>query len=196
MKNLFLCVVLFSFFGCSSKTEDVVSLIEVGKPDPALILKKIIQPKGQEFEGWKQFEGEFIILSFFASWRENSLDGMTKLNNLYEEFKYDSIVFIAITDESEGEVRKFSRNNKIEGWLGASVPAESFKNFRVYERPMSILINSNGIVTDFMDTNDLSQDIIRKYIGQAEVEDDPTTSSGRKAASIEYQSEIGEEVVG
>ena len=110
MKNLFLCVVLFSFFGCSSKTEDVVSLMEVGKPAPDLILEKIIQPKDQKFEGWQQFEGEFVILSFFASWRENSLDGINKLNDLSEEFKHDSIVFIAITDESEGEIRKFSRN--------------------------------------------------------------------------------------
>jgi len=172
MKNLFLCVVLFSFFGCSSKTEDTVSLMEVGKAPPELILKKVIQPKGKKFEEWRQFKGKFVILSFFASWRENSLDGIHKLNNLYEEFKHDSIVFIAITDESEGEIRKFSRNNKIEGWIGASVPAESFTNFRVYDRPMSILISSESIVTDFMNTNDLNQDIIRKYIGQAEDEEE------------------------
>ena len=159
-----------SFFGCSAKKDYTVSLMEVGKPAPDLILKKVIQPKGGEFEDWRQFEGKFVILSFFASWRENSIDGINKLNDLYEEFKHDSVVLIAVTDERESEIRKFLRNNRIEGWLGAKVPAESFKNFRVYGRPMSILISSNGIVNDFMDSNDLSQEIIWKFIGQGEEE--------------------------
>jgi len=144
--------------------------MEIGKPAPDLILEKIIKPKGEKFKDWQQFKGKFVILSFFASWRENSIDGINRLNDLYEEFKRDSIVFIAITDESEAEIRKFSRNNRIEGWLGAKVPAESFKNFKVYERPMSILISSNAIVTDFMDSNDLSRDIIEKFIGKDNTE--------------------------
>ena len=166
MKKLLIILMVFSFFGCSSKKEAAVSLMEVGKPAPCLIIKKIIRPKGEKFEDLKQFEGEFVILSFFASWRDSSLDGIKRLNDLYEEFKRESIVFIAVTDESEGEIRKFLRENNIKGRIGIKVPAESFKNFRVYDRPMSILISDKGIVRDFMDTNDLNRDIIRKYIGQ------------------------------
>ncbi len=167
---MILLLLAFSFFGCSEKKDYKVSLMEAGKAAPDLILKKVIQPKGGEFEDWGQFKGKFVILSFFASWRENSIDGINKLNELHKEFKRDSVVFMAVTDERESEIRRFSKNNKIEGWLGAKVPAESFKNFRVYDRPMSILISSNGIVTDFMDSNDLSQDVIWKFIGQDDME--------------------------
>ncbi len=194
MKKLIITLMAFSFFACSSNKEYKASLMEIGKPAPNLILKEIIQPKEEKFEDWQQFKGEFVILSFFASWLDNSCEGIMILNDLHTEFKHDSIVFIAVTDESKSEIRKFTRSNNIEGWLGVKVPAESFKNFRVYDRPMSVLISSNGIVTAFMDTNDLNSDIVWKFIGQDEAKDDLTTSSGRKAASIEEQSKIAEEV--
>lgn len=169
IKKLTIVLLSFALFGCSAKEEQKVSLMEVGAPAPNLIIKKIIQPKGEEFEDLRQFEGEFLILSFFASWRDSSLKGINRLNDLHEEFA-DSVVFMAITDETPGEIRRFLRKNKVEGWLGTSVPPGSFKNFRVYDRPMSILINSDGIVMDFMDTNNLNPDIIRKYIAPDEGE--------------------------
>jgi peroxiredoxin len=172
MKKLIIILIVFSFFACANKKEYKVSLMEIGKPAPNLILKEIIQPKGGKFKNWQQFKGEFVILSFFASWLDNSCEGIKILNYLHTEFKHDSIIFMAVTDESKSEIRKFTRSNNIEGWLGVKVPAESFKNFRVYDRPMSVLINGNGIVTAFMDTNDLNSDIVGEFIGQNEAKDE------------------------
>ncbi len=169
MKKLIIIATALVFFACSAKKEQKISLMEVGKPAPNLIIEKIIQPKGEEFENLRQFKGKLLVLSFFASWRNNSLEGLNVLNGLYEEFS-DSIVFMAVTDEEPNEIGKFLRKNRIAGWLGVSVPAESFKNFRVYDRPMSILIANDGRVVDFMDTNNLNSAIIKKYIAPTEGE--------------------------
>ncbi|MCK5357680.1 MAG: redoxin domain-containing protein, partial [Elusimicrobiales bacterium] len=119
MKKYIIILIAALFFGCSDKKNQEIYLMEIGKPAPKLALKRFVYPKKTKFEGLDKFKGRAIILSFFASWQENSVSGLEKINFFHEEFKLEPAVFISITDESKSDIGRFLRKHNIKGYLGA-----------------------------------------------------------------------------
>lgn len=93
-KSILLLVFLFILFSCSNK----------GKRVPEFNYKTIENKTITD----KTLEGKITVINVWATWCPNCLNELPELNKLVDKYEPDSsVVFIAVSDESEEKVCSF-----------------------------------------------------------------------------------------
>lgn len=79
-----------------------------GKADASWVLRTL---DNQEVR-LADFEGRVVFLNVWATWCRPCLVEMPGIQNLYEEFKGEGVVFLLVTTESPDHVRRFVTRQK------------------------------------------------------------------------------------
>jgi peroxiredoxin len=96
------------------------------------------------------FKGKIILLNFWATWCPNCREEMPSLEKLWERFKSNGIVVIAVAEDGRGEVASFARK------LGLTFPilldreGVVRKDYEVTALPMTYLIGRDGKISGRM----------------------------------------------
>lgn len=112
----------------------------VGQEAPALSELKLIN---NEFPDLKN---KFVFLDFWATWCGPEVRSLPHINKLAERFK-PRVVFLAVSDENEEQVRSFLQDklwNNI--FFGLDNDQIFHKNFSVKDIPVYYLISPDNII--------------------------------------------------
>lgn len=137
MKNLLILLCIFiSIFNANK----VLSQPKVGQQAPELKGFKMITTN------FPDLKNKFVFLDFWATWNTAEVRSLDHINELAKRFK-NKIVFLAVSDESEEQVRGFIQNNKWYNlFFGLDNEQILHKNFTVTDIPVYFLISPENII--------------------------------------------------
>lgn len=130
---LFVTILLFN----SGK---VLSQPIVTQTSPALSGLKMITPE------IPNLVNKFVFLDFWTTYCTPEVASMAHLNTLAQRFK-DRVVFLAISDENEEQVRSFIQDKNWNNiYFGLDIDQIFHKNFTVKNIPVYYLISPKNII--------------------------------------------------
>ena len=111
--------------------------------DYSMVVKSLSNGK---FVRMSDFKGKVIFLNFWATWCPPCRGEMPSIQKLYDKTKKDGLVFICISNESEGTVYKFIKEN------GYTFPIYTYSGYipQVYEYtgiPTTFIISKDGKIS-------------------------------------------------
>lgn len=117
---------------------------EVGKRAPAFELLDLSGKK----QNLAEYSGKVVLLNFWATWCGPCKAEMPSLNSLFEEFKTQGFVVIAVSiDASEKPVQSFVSKQELTFPVLMDPDKEVyFDEYAVFALPTSVLIDRNGII--------------------------------------------------
>jgi len=93
------------------------------------------------------YKGKIVVLNFWATWCAPCIKEMPELNKLQSKYQDQGLTVIALSDEDKERLIEFSKKNPL------TVTAAYSKEFDwadiQTERPMTFLINREGIIIDY-----------------------------------------------
>ena len=93
------------------------------------------------------FRGKTVLLNYWATWCAPCIKEMPELNRLQNKYQDQGLVVIALSDEERDRLIKFANKNS----FSATVAYSNEFNWADIqsERPMTFLINKEGIIVDY-----------------------------------------------
>ena len=122
----------------------------VGHEAPAFSFKLL---KSDENKSLADYEGEVVLLNFWATWCPPCLDEMPDLNRIHAEFKDQGLRVITISDENPEDLIAFNEYIPLDtesGYIedGFALPLPYVK--MMDGRPESYVIDKDGVIREFI----------------------------------------------
>lgn len=94
-----------------------------------------------------EYKGKVVLLNYWATWCAPCIKEMPELNRLQEKYRDQGLIVLALSDEDPERLLKFAQKKPF------TVTAAYSKEFTwadiQSERPMTFLIDSNGVIVDY-----------------------------------------------
>ncbi len=148
MKKLLFLLVLVGLvtpaFGWGDRPEQRPGLVAVGSPAPDFTLENM---QGEKVS-LSQLRGKVIIVNFWATWCPPCKAEMPSMETLYQTFKEDDLVLLAINVEKDGRkaVTRFLQESPYSFPILLDSEAQVQNLYGVFQFPESFIIDRNGIV--------------------------------------------------
>jgi peroxiredoxin len=154
-----------------------ITVVDSGFPCPEVSGKT---PTGETVK-LSDYQGNYIILSFWASWSEPCLEQMQNLKSLKREFnqsnfpKSDSLVFFMFSlDENEVAWQNTIQKDSLD-WAIHATDFNSWESpvkddFSLQTIPNNFLIDPSGVVIGQDLTADEIRDILEKQLNTASIQ--------------------------
>lgn len=100
---------------------------------------------------------QVVVLEFWSTGCPPCVEAIPHLNQLAEEFKSKPVQFIAVTDDTESEIRTFLSKKPINAWVGLSSDAKLGKDhpYKVYGIPHAVIIDAHGRIAAVTDPREI-----------------------------------------
>ncbi|MDB6111686.1 MAG: hypothetical protein JWR69_3436 [Pedosphaera sp.] len=92
----------------------------------------------------ESLRGKVVILEFWATWCGPCVAAIPHLNELAEQFKDQSVQFIAITSEAEATIKPFIKKRPIKALVALDTDQAMNKAYHVVGIPHTIVLDKNG----------------------------------------------------
>ncbi len=126
-------------------TKDEVQKVEVGKKAPDFVLTDLDGEKHQ----LSDYEGEGVLLNFWATWCKPCEKEMPFLNNQYQAYKDQGVHVIAVNvGESNVAVSDFSKRYDLQFPIVTDKDSQVMTAYGVDPLPITFLIDKQGNVVD------------------------------------------------
>lgn len=93
------------------------------------------------------YKGNVVLLNYWATWCMPCIKEMPELNRLQKIYEDQGLIVIALSDEDRDKLKRYASKNPF------TVSAAYSKEFNwadiQSERPMTFLINRDGIIVDY-----------------------------------------------
>lgn len=108
----------------------------------------LVSLEGSEFQ-LSRSDAKVHLIDFWATWCAPCREEVPMLNELHETYGDQGLRIVAISDETEGEVREFAADFDVryEMLLDDQDLAQSY---RVFGLPTAFLVNADGEIVDTM----------------------------------------------
>jgi cytochrome c biogenesis protein CcmG/thiol:disulfide interchange protein DsbE len=93
------------------------------------------------------YKGKIVLLNYWATWCAPCIKEMPELNRLQKKYQDEGLVVIVLSDEDKEKLIKFA--NKKPFIVSAAYSKEFNWADIQSERPMTFLINREGIIVDY-----------------------------------------------
>lgn len=121
------------------------AVLEAGKPAPELHVERLLGAPLGRLDGNAPLKGKPVVLEFWATWCGPCLAWLPHLNKLAGE--YDGrVIFLSITDEPEGAIRRFLQKSPMAGWVGLDPARAALDAYGVRARPTTVVLDPAGRV--------------------------------------------------
>ncbi len=126
-------------------TKDEVQKVEVGKKAPDFVLSDLDGEKHQ----LSDYEGEGVLLNFWATWCKPCEKEMPFLNNQYQAYKDQGVHVIAVNvGESNVAVSDFSKRYDLQFPIVTDKDSQVMTAYGVDPLPITFLIDKQGNVVE------------------------------------------------
>lgn len=164
----------------------------VGKVAPSLSGIKLIDRQLPDFDK------KFVFIDFWATWCSPCRKTLPHVEKLAEKFK-ENVIFLAISDEKEAEVRQFLQKNNFNSLIfGLDIQKDLFLELEVKSVPQYILISPQNRILASGNSSDISDEyldsiITNYYTTKPDIENKIKTpqDSIEKISSIEINEKKG-----
>ena len=100
-----------------------------------------------------EFDGQVVLINFWATWCPPCLDEMPELNRLQADYADEGLVILTISDESPRQIKTFEDQVPLETVSGYVEDARNLPepfDKMVRGRPVSYVIDRDGIIRDYL----------------------------------------------
>ena len=143
--------------------------LHVGQPAPPLAFAEVLQSPAETRLTWDALKGQTVVLEFWATWCAGCVQQIEHLNHLVEALKDKPVRFISATDEDSAIVQRFLQDYKMSGWVALDAQGATFTNFAVVGRPLTVLVDKNGIIRGIGNPSELSVDLLERLVDGKEI---------------------------
>ena len=137
--------------GVAARAADPAAQLELVRPDRAQPAKpfEVPTPDGARL-ALADFRGRVVLLNFWATWCGPCKEEMPAMERLYQKFREQGLVVVAVSNDSEGSTRSVARFVKESGLtfpvgLDPRLRVASLYGVRVL--PVSLIIDRKGRIT-------------------------------------------------
>ncbi len=123
----------------------LAAALNVGEPAPPLTVELMRSPAGAA-ANWQALRGKAVVLEFWATWCNACVDAIPRWNALVSAFRDRPVEFIAISSDDEETLRAFLDRRPADGWIALDSSGATFDRYGVEAVPLTVLVDSNGIV--------------------------------------------------
>jgi len=148
---LILALALVAAPGVSARAADPAAQLDLTRPARAQSAKpfEVPTPDGATLT-LADFRGRVVLLNFWATWCGPCKEEMPAMERLYQKFREQGLVVLAVSNDSEGSTRSVARFVKESGFtfpvgLDPRLRVASLYGVRVL--PVSLIIDRKGNIT-------------------------------------------------
>ncbi len=138
--------------------------LTIGSAAPDLTLRQLLQAPSGTDVSWAALKGNAVVLEFWATWCGGCREQIPHLNRLEEQFRGKRVRFLSLTDEEPGIVQRFLRDYPIFGWIGLDSDERTFERYGVNGRPVTVLVDEDGVIRGIGNPADLTEEIINSLL--------------------------------
>lgn len=152
----------------------------IGKQCPDVMLN-ILQDGKVKQARISDYRGKFLIIDFWATWCVPCINALPRLNQLQTDLG-DKVQVLPMSSESEKVVSKFIQNRKKEGPFMLPTAIEEQKLHEYFAHsfiPFTIILNKEGVVISIPNSEEVTEDNLRKIIANEHADLRQTTDNGR-----------------
>jgi uncharacterized protein (TIGR03435 family) len=120
--------------------------VRVGQPAPPIRLKKLLQAPTDAPATLDGLKGKAVVLEFWFTSCGPCVAAFPHLNELVAQTKGDPVVFVAVTEETEGPVAKLLAAKPLATWVGLDDRGATTRGYGVQAFPTTVLIDPAGVV--------------------------------------------------
>ena len=142
---------------------------KVGDAAPDLSLNKILQANEISAINLKSLKGNVIVLEFWGTWCLACFPAIKHFNELSEKFKDKSVRFIAITDEDESSVARFTKAQPIQGWIGLDNNRGTFNSYQASGLPHTVVIDRNGRIAAITLPKNVTETVLNDLLADKQI---------------------------
>lgn len=171
MKNLSLIVlsVLIAIFLTTNPVNAQNSAPKIGDPAPNLTLNKILQANGIRNLNIDGLKGNIVVLEFWATWCLPCIPAIKHFNELYEKFKDKPVWFIAVTDDDELTVARFTKTQPIFGCIGLDKNRATINSYQAVPFPHTVVIDRNGRIAAIMQPENVTEAVLNDLLANKQI---------------------------
>ena len=93
------------------------------------------------------YKGKIVLLNYWATWCAPCIKEMPELNRLQSKYQDQGLTVIALSDEDNERLIKFANKNP---FIATAAYSKEFNWADIQsERPMTFLINREGVIVDY-----------------------------------------------
>lgn len=162
MKRLLLIVLLISLqtFLIINPLNAQNSPLKVSDVAPALSLNKTLQVNGISNTNINGLKGNVVVLEFWATWCLPCVPAIKHFNELSEKFKDKPVRFIAVTDDDELTVTRFTKAQPIQGWIGL----DNNRATQAVPFPHTVVIDRNGRIAAITQPKNVTEAVLNDLL--------------------------------
>lgn len=171
MKRLLLIVLLISLqtFLIVNPVNAQNSALKVGDAAPNLTLNKILQANGIRNPNINGLKDEVVVLEFWATWCLPCVPAIKHFNELSEKFKDKPVRFIAITDDEELAVARFTKAQPIQGWIGIDNNRATINTYQAIPIPHTVVIDRNGRIAAITQPKNVTEAVLNDLLADKQI---------------------------
>ena len=136
MKRIFLSVFVFASLAVSATAQ----MLSEGSNFPEIMLKTI----DGELLKTEDLKGKVVFYNFYFAMCQPCIAQKEGLNELYETFASDNVLFIAITFDSNEQIKWFQETYRMRFKIISIDVKEIERRFEVSQYPVNLLVDVNG----------------------------------------------------
>ncbi len=137
---------------------------KIGDVPPPLALPKTIQGFPATDTSWVKLKGKVVVLEFWATWCSPCVATIPHLNDLADQFKDKSVVFISVTSENEGVVQGFLKNHPMKATVGLDDYEVLNKAFHVVGIPHAVIVDAGGRIAAISHPADIKHENLEEVL--------------------------------
>ena len=146
------------------------STLKIGEQAPEILIEKWIQNEPQN----KSLKDKYIILDFWATWCKPCLENVPHINELYEKYSGNDILFLHMTNESKSTAEKVFDRVDFKTSVVTDKSNQTHINFGdgmngLSYYPMAVLIDDQNIVRWYGSSEKLSEEMIDNLLNNKNI---------------------------
>ena len=154
MNKLKVLLILFSCLFCTK----LISQTTIGQEAPALSGLRLIDKQ------LPTLENKFVFIDFWATWCSPCRESLPHVEKLAERYK-DKVVFLAISDEKENEVRQFLQNKEFKSLIfGLDIQKNLYSKLEIKAIPQYYLISPQNTILAHGYSSEISDNYLDSVI--------------------------------
>lgn len=155
--------ILFTFFTNSQEEQTIFSAPQKGFVAPDFTLNDL---EGNQYQ-LSAFKGNYIMLNVWASWCKPCQYEMPAMQRLYEKYKDDGFVILAVNNtisDNYQDVVNFVVENNLTFPILLDTKGDISKKYQVQALPSTYFIDKNGKIADIIIGGPMSEALIEAKI--------------------------------